>query len=147
MKEDKFTKALEYALFAPIIVHPLWTDIPDRLKTEIKLYRLANALEILEEEKAHEIEALAYLCSSSMVAPLRPEFYRIYVYLFNKYFGNIAPDEVKKDAPKELNYYEKHLLDKLRSDIFKSQMKALKEKRTNCKNSQQSQLTLEQFVD
>jgi len=79
---NDFSFALLYALLAPIVVHPLWPEVPERLKEQIKIYRLLNCLQIVREEKAHEIEALAYLVSASMVAPLRTEFANVYAYLF-----------------------------------------------------------------
>ena len=123
---DYCTFALLYALFAPVVVHPLWPEIPEKLKEQIKIYRLLNCLQIVREEKAHEIEALAYLVSASMVAPLRTEFANVYAYLFSKYFDRIAPENLK--APKELSDYEKYLLNDLRKHIYEAQVKALKEK-------------------
>ncbi len=129
---DKNELALYYAFFAPIIVHPGWMDVPVRLKDQILIYRLLYGPTIIEEEKAHEIEALAYLVSASMVAPLNYDLFMIYTYLFRKYFDSITPDDLKKelenDTPKTLDDYRKDILDRLRGSIYKTQIEELKKK-------------------
>jgi len=79
-----------------------------------------------------------------MVAQLRIEFANVYAYLFSKYFDCIAPENLK--APKELNDYEKYLLDDLRKHIYKAQVKALKEKLKKDVNKIEQNLRLTGFI-
>jgi len=62
--------ALVDALTDPIVVcDPGW-PVPERLKGEIQLARLAQLLK-KEEGVATDVEALAYLSNASLVAPMR----------------------------------------------------------------------------
>lgn len=129
--EDIFAKAIEYALFAPFVGTPEWKDLlrDEELKFQAKLHRLANSLKIIQEEKATEYEALLYLHTASLTAPLKEEWVRIYKYLFKKFCPDKLPENIAKDFPDELNEYEQKLLDDLRKRIFKVQIKHLNEKR------------------
>ena len=89
--------------------------------------RLANSLKIIQEEKATEFEALLYLHTASLTAPLKEEWVRIYKYLFKKFYPNKLPENIAKDFPDKLNEYERRLLDDLRRRIFKVQIQHLNE--------------------
>lgn len=127
-REDIFAKAIEYALFAPLVG---WQDLlkDEELQFQAKLHRLANSLKIIQEEKATEYEALLYLHTTSLTAPLKEEWVRIYKYLFKKFYPNKLPENIAKDFPDELNEYERRLLDDLRRRIFKVQIQHLNEKK------------------
>jgi len=129
--EDIFVRAVEYALFAPFVGTPEWKDLlrDEELKFQAKLHRLANSLKIIQEEKATEYEALLYLHTASLTAPLKEEWIRIYKYLFKKFYSNKLPENIAKDFPDELNEYERKLLDDLRRKIFRVQIQHLNEKR------------------
>jgi len=127
--EGIFVRALEYALFAPFVGTPEWKDLlkDEELQFQAKLHRLANSLKIIQEEKATEFEALLYLHTASLTAPLKEEWVRIYKYLFKKFYPNKLPENIAKDFPDKLNEYERRLLDDLRRRIFKVQIQHLNE--------------------
>ena len=93
---------------------------------------------IVEEERADDLDALLYLQSASLAVPFNAHWTRIYLHLFKKYYGHIAPPEILEDAPDELDNYEKTLLDDLKHWIFKQQMKAIEEKLKKNRKSKSS---------
>ena len=131
-------KALQYALLAPTILHPGWMDAPEHLIRKAKIHRLLYAPVIVEEERADDLDALLYLQSASLSVPFDSHWTRIYLHLFKKYYGHIAPPEILEDAPDELDNYEKTLLDDLKHWIFKQQMKAIEEKLKKNRKSKSS---------
>ncbi len=107
-------------LKAPLVLHPGSFDVPDALKKMIVAARIKEGKKVLEEEMAHEVEALLYLHSASLVMPLDEDAANVYAYLFAKYF----PDHAHVvDAPEELSDYEKHLLKDLRRKIYAKQVR------------------------
>ena len=111
---------IKYVLFAPIV----GIDVPERLKTTAMFYRIAEVEECFKNRMATEFEALIAIFSASKLAPLDETWFRIYVYLFRKFFPAHAE---KLKLPKiTLNEYELHKLNELRKDIFKKQIEALR---------------------
>ena len=92
----------------------------------------------VKENKATDIEALAYLYTANLTIPLDSDYAEIYFYLSRKSFEWLG----KKNIPDFLKDYEKldeykmSLLDDLKRYIWNSQEKAYKEKRIK-KNNQQ----------
>jgi len=81
-----FELVFKYSLFAPIIVDPRWPEVPERLRLLVKAHRMASAVKCVEEEMATEFEALVYLHTASLCVSFDKVWFRIYLYLFNKYF-------------------------------------------------------------
>ena len=124
---DKFEKALIYGICAPIIADPRWQNIPKELKELAFIQRLGNSLKCVEEEKATEFDALIYLHTASLSVPFSERWFRIYVYLFRKYFPEHA--KVIELPEVKLTELEKEELDRLRSWIYKQQIKYLRERK------------------
>lgn len=108
-KRRKMFMALFEAMFErPIIGHTSWADsITSEQKARIKVERLkqikrANGEKITE---ATDYEALVYLMTASLTAPLGRTAQRIYFHLFKKFFpdkSDFIPDyEVQLDIQSE----------------------------------------------
>lgn len=115
-------------LSRPIVLHPQWMKIPEILKKEIERQR---AVQVLKSEygEATDAEALAYLYSASLAAPLRSEYVNIYLYLYQKIMKQIGiqlPPELCE--VKSLSDYEKQLLADLKQWIWKKSMRTAKKK-------------------
>ena len=120
MEIVRFTR---YVLFAPII----GIDIPEYLKTTAMFYRIVDVEKCFKNRMATEFEALIAIFSASKLVPLDETWFRIYVYLFRKFFPSLAE---KLKLPKvTLNEYELHKLNELRKDLFKKQIEALRNNR------------------
>ena len=124
---DEQIDALVGALTDPIIVFdPGWADaLPDWLKGEIKLQRLAQLL-TGEEGIATDAEALAYVSNASLSVPLSSEWVEIYQYLLTRVMGGKVPDELRKEG---LGGYEMGLLRELKEWLWKQRNKIAVQRR------------------
>jgi len=132
--EELAEKALLYVKNAPLIGHPGWMHLLKNehfFKTAME-HRIKEALNIVKEEAATEYEALLYLHTASLAAPLSTEWSRIFFYLFDKFYGHIAPEKMLEG---KLTDTEKQSLLDLRKWIFKNQMKAISDKLKASKKS------------
>ena len=131
MDKEKRIKAM-YILFAPIVVpYPVWSvgkAITDNVKSE----RIKHLNEIFEEKMATELEALAYLNNASMEAPLDYDWGNIYFKLEKRILRGLGYDtdnmDLFKDIDEELTNYERSMVNHLRSEIFDTQIKVVKER-------------------
>jgi len=133
-KLDLFFAKLTTTIKPTIVTaHPDWGEyLPQWLIEKIRIQRFIEHFKELNREKiteASDEEAFAYLCTASLTAPLREEWYRIYLYLGYK----IAPERMKEkiaklNPPKELTDYEKYLLQRLKSYIYKVRRKRERER-------------------
>ena len=110
----------------PIVLHPGWMEIPDKLKKQISIERAEQILKGNLDE-ATDAEVLAYLSSASMATPLLQEYVNIYLYLFQKTMKQIeveVPSDLLK--VKNLTDYEKQLMNELNGWIWNKSVKGLK---------------------
>lgn len=114
---DKFEKEIK-RLLAPIIAYKGWEDVvTDEMKNRIQIERLANPL----RETATDYEAMVYLHTASLGAPLSREMTNIYSYLFSKYHTEqakeigVCMDKISETEERELS--------QLKNWIYKKQMK------------------------
>lgn len=119
-----------------MVVYPGgWHDtLPEWIKNEIHLQRLAQLMLKYKgkekENRATDVEALAYLYTASLSQPLPDEYSEIYFYLTRK----SIEWQGKKEIPDFLQEYENidnykmSLLDELKCEIWNAQEKACKEK-------------------
>ena len=84
-KTDRCFDTLIWAIMGPIIVMPGYTDmpIPDKVKERIRIERLILAAR--QESMASEAEAMWYISTASLVAPLDRDWCDIFFYLTRKY--------------------------------------------------------------
>ena len=127
--ESRFVRKLDKVLInlnRPIILHPGWIEIPDKLKKQIST---ECAEQILKGnlDRATDAEVMAYLSSASMAAPLPQEYTNIFLYLFQKTMKRIEI-EVPQDLleVKNLTDYEEQLMKELKGWIWNKSVKALK---------------------
>lgn len=104
----------------PIIVHPMWTDVPEKMRLLIEKQRAENS----NANAATDAEALMYLSSSSQVAPLDHDFYKIMAHLFCKCFPEHK--EIFDGENTELDGYLLHRLQHLKEWLRRSQTRRRK---------------------
>ena len=116
-------------LTRPIVLHPQWMEIPEILKKEIERQR-ALQVQNNEEGEATDAEALAYLYSASLAAPLRSEYVRIYLYLFRRTMRRLGieppPDLCDVES---LSEDEERELKELKRWLWKRSLKGAKKRR------------------
>jgi hypothetical protein len=119
--------ALVGALTDPIVVFdPSWADVlPDWLKGEIKLQRLAQLMKG-EEGVATDAEALAYVSNASLSQPIASDWVDIYQYLLTRVMGDKMPEELRKES---LDDYRIGLLNELKEWLWRKRVKGREEKR------------------
>jgi len=122
---EKQIDALVGALTDPIIVYDPGWDVPQRLKGETQMARLAQLLKD-EEGTATDMEGLAYLSNASLVVPMRSEWVNIYMQLFTRWMGDNTPEDLRRD---EITDYEKGLLLEFKRWLRNTKVKARKERR------------------
>lgn len=113
----------------PIILYPGgWEDtLPPRLWEEITTQRFVQEMKRAKGTKIEEstdAEALAYVYSASLVAPMGPEWTNIYLWL-GKHYGDA---EFSKVTPRELSSDEKRMLEDLKRWIYRKKMGARSKK-------------------
>ncbi len=117
------------ALTDPIIVMPGgWGDtLPEWIKTRITLERLAENMKELhgEQPTGTDAEAMAYLNTASLTAPMRTEWVNIYMYVFTKVMGDKVPEDLRKE---EITDYEKGLLLEFKRWLWKARVKVRQER-------------------
>ncbi len=131
---DKQIDELVGALMDPIIVWPGgWEDtLPDWIKSEITLERLAQNMKALKGEKptTTDAEVCAYLYTRSLEAPMDSDWTQIYLYVAGKVAarGKNAqiPDDIRVDS---LNAEQMRELQELKDWIYQHRVKARQEKR------------------
>lgn len=136
MTEDKFLRNTIGALSPTIIVYDeSWgADLPEWLKTEITLKRFEENARGIEGEKIEEAtdeEAVAYLYTRSLTAPMSDGWVRIYQKVFQEVVsGKIGkenmPAEFQEDI--ELSSYEENQLKDLKRWIYKKREEREKER-------------------
>jgi len=119
----------------PIVVHGLVKrgEIPECLRESIKTARMTALIGAYKEGKerydlAPDEEALAYLMTASLTAPLDGNWAQIFLWLCKQYFSEIGV-ETPDFMDVELNGYQKDMLNKLKSWIKDRQDKYWKKMR------------------
>ncbi len=131
---DKQIDDLVGALTDPIIVWPSpWQDtLPEWIKSQITLERLAQQMKVLKGEKptGTDAEACAYLYTASLTAPMDHDWTQIYLYIAGKVAarGKDAqiPDDIKVDS---LNADQMRDLQELKDWIYWHRVKVRQERR------------------
>jgi len=112
---------------------------PQPLKEKIPLVRMIQLMKNPQDfkENATDEEVLGYLSTASLSGPFDRDAYELMAWLFARTQTNIPKD---LEVPKELGYGAKHLYDKLRKDIRKSQWTEFKNrmKTEESKNEEKS---------
>ena len=130
---DNQIEELVGALTDPIIVMPGgWGDtLPDWIKSQTTLERLAQNMKALKGEKpsATDAEACAYLYTASLEAPMDSDWTQIYLYVAGKVVSRgkdtQITDDIKIDS---LNDYQTGLLKNLKDWIYEQRVKHRQEK-------------------
>ena len=133
------------AICDPIIVYPSqWAqDLPERLKEELPIHRLAHVKRCLEGEASWDevcdLEALLYLYPRSLESPLGETWTNIYLYLGTKAMGNVS-EEVKV---KTLTSYQESELRELKRWIRSQKLKSRKGERHQDKSKESKIIPIE----
>lgn len=122
------------ALTDPILVMPGgWGDtLPDWIKSQITLERLAQQMKVLKGEKptGTDAEACAYLYTASLEAPMDSDWTQIYLYIAGKVAarGKNAqiPDDIKVES---LTSDQMRDLGELKGWIYEHRVKVRRERR------------------
>ncbi len=132
-REEKiFYDTFWYALQAPFVFPNKWGDFPKSTLEQAKLYRLAEAVNLFDSKMCSDFEAMMYLSCVSHDAPLARQYYKMCMFCVKKYYGleKINPDNDENlkwlDRDTILDESEQYEFNKLKSDIFKRQMGAMK---------------------
>lgn len=123
---DKFVEQAMYCLTAPTIAWPGWEDLLKKHQADITLQRLAHGQEVFDTQQCTEFEAMLYLSTASLVAPMARDWAEIYGYLFCRW----RPDQAKEvwgEAPQLDPNQQEHLV-RLRRWIYRHQRLHLKKK-------------------
>ncbi len=119
-----------YAKLAPIVAYPGWESAISEnrylLEKLTELRRKGAKVCFEKKRRALEFEALLYLHTANLAIPFSAEWFRIYMFLFRKYFPKAA--EVVHPEGIRLTEYEQRLLRNLREWIFKQQLRYIVEK-------------------
>ena len=94
-KGQQMMMQLVSALTNPIIGHRGWEDsITPEQKARIKIERMKQIAETKGQkvEVATEFECLVYISTASLAQPLSQTWFRIYTYLFRKFY----PEQAKE---------------------------------------------------
>lgn len=136
MTEDKFLRNTVGAVSPTIIVYDEnWgEDLPEWLKTQISLKRFEENARGIEGEKIEEAmdeEAMAYLYTRSLAAPMSDSWMRIYQKVFQgvvsaKIGRENMPVEFQEDI--KLNSYDENQLKDLKRWIYKKREEREKER-------------------
>ena len=123
---DRQSDALVGVLTDPIIVFdPSWADVlPDWLKGEIKLQRLAQLMKGGEGIDT-DAEALAYVSNASLSQPIASDWVDIYQYLLTRVMGDKVPEELRKES---LDDYRMGLLKELKEWLWRKRVKGREER-------------------
>lgn len=118
-----------YPLTAPYVTWPGYEYLyhSNDNKTKALARRLASYEEIQREKMCTEFEAMMYISTATLVAPPTHEWYRIYMYLFQKEMPQAAEANDLTEV-KELDAGEREALDGLRRWIYKTQVLHMKRK-------------------
>ena len=143
-KEDYYVNLLMWAIQGPIIVHPGgWGDNPpETITSNITMNRLLESMVITKSEEATpmapEMEAMLYISTASLEAPLDRDWTETYMTLMQRWILNQGKDvpDFLLDIP-ELNDMQKNDLKRLREWIFKKSFEEVKRK---CKEMKKSTL-------
>ena len=131
---DKQIDELVGAFIDPILVVPGgWGDtLPDWIKSQITLERLAQQMKVLKGEKptGTDAEACAYLYTASLTAPMDHDWTEIYLYVAGKMAarGKNAqiPDDIKVDSLRDDQMRD---LQELKDWIYQRRLKHRQERR------------------
>jgi len=122
-EERKKINMIVLAVKAPIVVWPgYWDLVKDEWKVKAVMYRLLKLMRGDWSEKATDYEAMIYLSTASLSAPLGNEWGRIFCWLFRKFYPDAAEQFGMKD---ELHDYERQELERLKEWIYRKQREAL----------------------
>ena len=122
------------ALCDPIIVMPGgWgTPVPDWINSAITMERLIENMKAAKGEyvTGTDTEAMYYISTASLVAPIGSDWTDIYMYLFTRSIRRHKKEtEVPPDLVHEsLNQYQQQLLDRLKRWIYDKRVNARKER-------------------
>jgi len=121
------------ALFDPIIVYPGgWGDtLPEWLKASITLERLAMNMKALkgEEMTGTDAEAVAYLMTASLTAPMDHDWGQIYFYVATQTYRRWGKGEMPKDiAVNELETEQMRDLERLKAWIYRTRSRVRQER-------------------
>ena len=132
-QEKKVEKQIDNmvgALTDPIIVTPGgWGDtLPEWIKARITVERLVENMKELhgEQPTGTDAEAMAYLYTASLTAPMSTEWSNIYFYVFTKAMGDKVPEDLRKD---ELTDYEWGLFQDFERWLWQQRVKVRRERR------------------
>jgi len=122
------------ALTDPILVMPGgWGDsLPDWIKSQITLERLAQQMKALKGEKptGTDAEACAYLYTASLEAPMGHDWTQIYLYIAGKVVARAKnaqiPDDIKVES---LTDDQMRDLQELKDWIYQHRVKVRQERR------------------
>lgn len=130
-EEKKFVEQMLYLLTSPVLYFPDWTP-PEQMIKDRMVYLLADN-KCYEREECSDYDALIYVQTASMRFPFDTEWHNIFMWLFMKYYKDIAPSEWIEEHGRELNDYEKGLLKRLKVWIFKKQIEHIRAKNKESK--------------
>ena len=122
-EEEQFVDQFMYLLTGPHLAYPGYEDTLPR-RDEITLQRLLHGKEIFEEEMATEFEAMLYLSTASLSAPMTHDWFAIYMWLFNRWKPEAAEDMDIGVEVLDPNQVEE--LNRFRRWMFRTQMNHVK---------------------
>jgi len=125
--EQQFVEEMMYLLRAPLVGTPGWVDILRDRWSDALIQRLARHKDIFAARQCTEYEAMLYLSTASLEAPLPHGWAELYFWLFSRWNPKAASEN---DIPSpELDRSQKDDLARLRGWIFARQMERLKQPR------------------
>lgn len=124
--EQQFVMQFMYMLRAPLVGTPGWCDTLKDRWSDALLQRLARHKETFAAQQCTEYEAMLYLSSASLEAPMPHGWAEIYFWLFSRWNPKAAAEN-NIPAP-ELDTSQKEDLARLRRWIFKRQIERLKQR-------------------
>lgn len=130
---NQHIKSTIYALTFPIVAHPMWSSVPDEFKDKAQIIRMIQLMKDPDSflEYSTDEEAMIYIMTASMVAPIGHNWKHIYECLVRKYMLGWQkkkieelPDFLKDEI--NLDDYQKGLLKDLKRWIRKKQIEHVK---------------------
>lgn len=129
-----YINQLVQAIAGPtVLASPEWGDmIPDWLRKQTTIDRMIELMKANQEDRdpiATDSEAVAYLMTASLSAPLNHDYAQIYFYLVKKVMqdsNQLESEQMDFLDVDELTDYEQRLLNNLKYDIYNKQKRGLK---------------------